>query len=249
MRTSDTDIEGNWLVSHSIVCILHGSHHDRTTIPENPYFEWNGPFTHRVQRYWYGRYCTGARVWISNTVVGCVRNALRTAVVGSARTGREHNAGSDRVDRSSDVCFVGDTRESFFDNGDALIIFVESCQIATTVLQTTLSGVMHRSKVNLAVVVKHDRGLQHGNSAEQNIHCEAKHEWTRCVTQGVMQNGMSVYYQSITDRWDTDSRRREEQGEAWLHAIPHARPGRRTSPSIQTVRVQPGFDPTRGRQS
>ena len=36
-----------------------------------------------------------------------------TAVVGSARTGRVLDAGSDREDRSSDVCYVGDTQWSF----------------------------------------------------------------------------------------------------------------------------------------
>ena len=38
-----------------------------------------------------------------------VMDAARTAVVGSART-RVLDAGSDREDRSSDVCYVGDTR-------------------------------------------------------------------------------------------------------------------------------------------
>ena len=37
-------------------------------------------------------------------------DAGRTAVVGSTRTGRVLDAGSDREDRSSDVCYVGDTR-------------------------------------------------------------------------------------------------------------------------------------------
>ena len=39
-----------------------------------------------------------------------VTDAVRSTVVGSARTGRVLNAGSDRGDRSSDVCSVGDTR-------------------------------------------------------------------------------------------------------------------------------------------
>ena len=45
----------------------------------------------------------------SETVV----DAVCTAVVGSARTGRVHVAGSDRKDRSSDVCYVGDTAVMF----------------------------------------------------------------------------------------------------------------------------------------
>ena len=39
-----------------------------------------------------------------------VMDAVYTAVVGSACTGRVLDAGSDREDRSSDVCYVGDTR-------------------------------------------------------------------------------------------------------------------------------------------
>ena len=39
-----------------------------------------------------------------------VADAVCTAVVGPARTGRVLDAGSDREDRSSDVCNVGDTR-------------------------------------------------------------------------------------------------------------------------------------------
>ena len=39
-----------------------------------------------------------------------VMDAVCAAVVGSARTGSVLDAGSDREDRSSDVCFVGDTR-------------------------------------------------------------------------------------------------------------------------------------------
>ena len=34
----------------------HGSHHERTTIPDNTCFEWNGIFTQLVQGYWYGKY-------------------------------------------------------------------------------------------------------------------------------------------------------------------------------------------------
>ena len=36
-------------------------------------------------------------------------DAVCAAVVGSARTGRVLDAGSARKDRSSDVCYVGDT--------------------------------------------------------------------------------------------------------------------------------------------
>ena len=39
-----------------------------------------------------------------------VVDAVCTAAVGSTRTGRVLDAGSDREDRSSDVCYVGDTR-------------------------------------------------------------------------------------------------------------------------------------------
>ena len=42
-----------------------------------------------------------------------VMDAVCTAVVRSARTGRVLDAGSDREDRSSHVCHVGDTRWSF----------------------------------------------------------------------------------------------------------------------------------------
>ena len=39
-----------------------------------------------------------------------VVDAVCAAVVGSARTGRAYLTGSDREDRSSDVCNAGDTR-------------------------------------------------------------------------------------------------------------------------------------------
>ena len=39
-----------------------------------------------------------------------VFDEVRTAVLGSARTGRVNDKGSDREDTSSDVCYVGDTR-------------------------------------------------------------------------------------------------------------------------------------------
>ena len=39
-----------------------------------------------------------------------VMDAVCTAVVGSARTCRVLDAGSDHEDKSSDVCYVGDTR-------------------------------------------------------------------------------------------------------------------------------------------
>ena len=39
-----------------------------------------------------------------------VVDAVCFAVVGCARTGRVFDAGSDREDRSSDGCYVGDTR-------------------------------------------------------------------------------------------------------------------------------------------
>ena len=42
-----------------------------------------------------------------------VMDAVCTAVVVTARTGPVLEAGSDREDRSSDVCYVGDTRWSF----------------------------------------------------------------------------------------------------------------------------------------
>ena len=42
-----------------------------------------------------------------------VVDAVCTAVVGSLRTGLVLDAGSDREDRSSDVCFIGDTRKPF----------------------------------------------------------------------------------------------------------------------------------------
>ena len=44
------------------------------------------------------------------------------AVVGSVRAGRVPNAGSDREDRSSDVCYVGDTRQSFSEKDNASIL-------------------------------------------------------------------------------------------------------------------------------
>ena len=47
-----------------------------------------------------------------------VVDAVCTAVVGSARTGRVHDAFSDREDTSSDVCYVGDTRKSFSEKDD-----------------------------------------------------------------------------------------------------------------------------------
>ena len=38
-----------------------------------------------------------------------VMDTMSTAAYGSARTNRVLDAGSDREDRSSDVCYVGDT--------------------------------------------------------------------------------------------------------------------------------------------
>ena len=74
-----------------------------------------------------------------------VVDAVCTAVVGPARTGRVLDAGSDREDRSSDVCCVGDTRLSFFAKGNDSILHIHhlcrttreapgcstSCHIAT----------------------------------------------------------------------------------------------------------------------
>ena len=51
-----------------------------------------------------------------------VVDAVGIAVVGSARTGRVHDAGSAREDRSSDECYVGDTRQSFTEEDDDSIL-------------------------------------------------------------------------------------------------------------------------------
>ena len=81
-----------------------GSHHERTTIPKNTSCEWNGFFVQRVQGC-HGSYWLCAN-WLSEPVIGTVCNAA----VGSVRTGRVFDASSDHEDRSSDVCYVGDTR-------------------------------------------------------------------------------------------------------------------------------------------
>ena len=47
-----------------------------------------------------------------------VVDAVCTAEVGSDRTGRVLDGGSAREDRSSDVCYVGDTRQSFSEKDD-----------------------------------------------------------------------------------------------------------------------------------
>ena len=60
-----------------------------------------------------------------------VIDAVCTAVVGSARTGRTLDAGSAREDRSSDVYCVGDTRQSFFEKDD------DSIQHTHHICQTT----------------------------------------------------------------------------------------------------------------
>ena len=62
-------------------------------------------------------------------------NARCSAVVGSALS-CVFDAGSDRADRSSDVCYVGDTRQSFSAKKVmaapcTFIISAESCHIAT----------------------------------------------------------------------------------------------------------------------
>ena len=53
-------------------------------------------------------------VEVSDLALTCgsepVMDTVCTGVVGSARTGRELDAGSAREDRSSDVCYAGDTR-------------------------------------------------------------------------------------------------------------------------------------------
>ena len=59
-------------------------------------------------------------------------DAVWTAVVGSARTGPALDAGSDREDRSSDVCYVGDTRKSFSQTGDDSILHTHHlCRIVS----------------------------------------------------------------------------------------------------------------------
>ena len=52
-------------------------------------------------------------------------DAVKTAVVGSART-RGLEAGSDREDRSSDVCYDGDIRSSFSEKDDDIILHSSS---------------------------------------------------------------------------------------------------------------------------
>ena len=61
-------------------------------------------------------------------------DAVCTTLVGSARAGRVLDAGAEREDRPSDVCYVGDTRQSFSEKDDDnilhIIISAESCPIA-----------------------------------------------------------------------------------------------------------------------
>ena len=73
-----------------------------------------------------------------------VMNAVCTAVVGSARSGRLRDAGSDREGTSSDMCCVGDTQKSFSENDDDSIpahsSSAESCHIATYIKTVKRGG-------------------------------------------------------------------------------------------------------------
>ena len=95
-------------LSCCLSCLLracHDSDHESTTILENTCFEWNGPFND---------------IGMGVTDYACVSDPMvdagRTAVVASDRTGLERDAGPDREDRSSDICHVGDTRLSFYED-------------------------------------------------------------------------------------------------------------------------------------
>ena len=61
-----------------------------------------------------------------------VVDAVCPAVVGSRRTGRLLDAGSDREDRFSAVCYVGDTRLSFCEKDDDSILHIHHlCRIVS----------------------------------------------------------------------------------------------------------------------
>ena len=113
-----------------VVRACHGSHHERTTFPENTSFSWNGRlFTQRVTGYCYGSYWSCA-CCESEPVIG----ARYSAVVGCACS-CVFEPGSDRAHRSSDACDVGETRQFSVKNmmtaSCTLIISSKSCHIAT----------------------------------------------------------------------------------------------------------------------
>ena len=74
-------------------------------------------------------------------------DAVCTAVDGSARTGRELDAGIGREDRSSDAYNVGDTRKSFSEKDDDSILHTyhaigcsTSCHIAKIISSQTCTA-------------------------------------------------------------------------------------------------------------
>ena len=78
----------------------------QTHFPKNTSLEWNVLFTRRVKAYWYVGFTDLALVARQPVV-----DAVRTAVVGSGRTG-VRDASSDCEDRSSDVCHVSHSLKS-----------------------------------------------------------------------------------------------------------------------------------------
>ena len=91
-----------------------------------------------------------------------VVDAVCTAVVGSARTGRVRGAFSDREDTSSDVCYVGDTRKSFPEKDDDSIPHTQSLPN-----NTTGSGLFDI--------------VSHRNNFSETNHCLQKLSWQTIV--------------------------------------------------------------------
>ena len=77
----------------------HGSHHERTKIPENTFFEWNGLFTQPVKGYW-----CHVDQWFTQ---GILQWVVQLACC---------------KDRSSYVRYVSDTRLSFSVKNDDIIL-------------------------------------------------------------------------------------------------------------------------------
>ena len=77
---------------------------------------------------WYG---------VSDLALTCgsepVMDSVCCSGLGSSRTGRVLDAGSDREDRSSDVCYVDDTQQSLSERDDDSILHIDHlCTIRVT---------------------------------------------------------------------------------------------------------------------
>ena len=98
-----------------VIRACHGSDLERTTIPENTSFEWNGIFSQRVKGYWNGNY------W---PYVFFRTGDWRKVYCSASPCVFEADCG--RKDDSSDVSYFGDTRQSNSEQIDDIILHSSS---------------------------------------------------------------------------------------------------------------------------